>query len=96
MSIEKWRNGYDGLLAALLQRAKWDLEGTTNITPAQAQRLAARTRGNTIPLDTSRFAVAIGFDSPAQEIKTFLQSEYLRELLMLADCAAVGDRLGLE
>ena len=92
MSIEKWRHGYDGLLAAMLQRAKWDL--AVDVTPAQAERLIVGAEGNTLTLNACRFALSIGFNCPSREIGAFLGSEYLRGLLALVDCNEVLKRLG--
>ena len=91
MSIEKWRHGYDGLLAAMLQRAKWDM--AVDVTPSQAERLVVGAEGNTLTLDTCRFALSIGFDCPAREIWAFLGSDYLRGLLALVDCDEILKRL---
>ena len=92
MSIEKWRHGYDGLLAAVLQRAKWDL--AVDVTPARAKRLVVGAAGNTLTLDACRFALSVGFDCPAREIGAFLESDHLRELLTLIDCDEILKRIG--
>lgn len=91
MSIEKWRHGYDGLLAAMLQRAKWDL--AVDVTPDQAERLVVGAAGNTLTLDTCRFALSVGFDCPSREIGAFLESDHLRGLLTLIDCDKILGRL---
>lgn len=91
--VEKWRHGYDGLLAAILRRAKLDWDGVAAVTPARAERFAVRTKGNTLILDTCRFALSVGFDCPAQEIQVFLASDYLRAWLRLAGCEGLLEKL---
>lgn len=93
---EKWRHGYDGLLAAMLRRAKLDWDGVADVTPARARELAGMAnKSHTLILSTCRFAVSIGFDCPAQEIETFLASDHLHEWLRLAGCEGLLERLGV-
>ncbi len=91
--IEKWQHGYDGLLAAILRRAKLDWDGMVDVTPARAERFAAKSKGNTLALDTCRFALSVGFNCPSQEIETFLASDYLRGWLQAVNCDEMLERL---
>lgn len=92
-SVEKWRKGEDGLVAAILRRATLDWRKVAHITPAEARRFAATSKGNSVVLATCRFAVAIGFDSPAQELMTFFDSGRLHKLLELADVSALVETI---
>lgn len=78
-----WRIGYDGLLAAMLKRAMLDWQEAKAIPPTRAMKLAGVVEGNTVELDACRFAVSVGFASPAQEIASFFSGSMLRSLLDL-------------
>lgn len=86
--VEKWRTGLDGLVAAIVRRAMLDWRKAADVTPIEARRFAAITKGSSVVLATCRFAVAIGFDSPAEELTTFFESGRLRRLMELAGVAA--------
>jgi len=91
----KWAKGPDGLIAAMLRRAAMDLWATWHITPAEARRLA-RKKSDSLPVNCCKFALRIGFRSPAEETAAFLESEQLRKLLDLCgvDAGEIAERIG--
>lgn len=85
-----WRCGYDGLLVAIIHRAYLDWQGTGHLAPDEAGKLAEMGRGNTLLLDTCRFAVEIGFPSPTHELAAFFENGWLWSLL---DLCGIRDRM---
>lgn len=92
----KWAVGPDGVVAAVLRRAAKDLEATWRITPAEARRLAKKKSDSLLP-NCCRFAVRdCGFETPAEELAAFFESECLKRLLTLCGKNAheIVERIG--
>ena len=93
--IAKWRLGEDGILAAIIARAKRDWKSIIDIEPEKAHEMGmATTYGRaSLPYRVCRNAFFQGFDCPQDEIIAFFESDGLLNLLILADLDWMIERI---